>query len=103
MATDKPRFTITIDEATLERVTDYKKRRNIATQSKAIASLVQMALADLEAEGVLPKRKIAPPLSDEAIEVAHAYDLADEKSRGLVRYTLAEYMPAKKKDAASAG
>lgn len=103
MATDKPRFTITIDEVTLERVTDYKKKRNISTQSKAIASLVKMALADLEAEGVLPKRKIAPSLSDEAIEVAEAYDLADEKSRGLVRYTLAEYITAQNQDAASAG
>lgn len=98
MATDKPRFTITIDEETLERVSDYKKRRNISTQSKAIASLVQMALTDLEAEGVLPKRKIASSLSDEAIEVAYAYDRADEKSKGLVRYTLDEYMPAKKQN-----
>lgn len=44
MATDKPRFTITMDTQTLDRVDDYRYSHRINTQSKAILELVQEGL-----------------------------------------------------------
>jgi transcriptional regulator with XRE-family HTH domain len=42
-------------------------------------------------------------VSAEALDIARAYDRADEKSRELVELALREYLPAKKQDTASAG
>lgn len=39
-------------------------------------------------------------ISDEAMRIARAYDRADEKSQGLVRYALAEYIETAKGEAA---
>ena len=44
MATDKPRFTITMDTQSLDRVDDYRYSHRINTQSKAILELVQEGL-----------------------------------------------------------
>ena len=84
MATDKPRFTITIDNETLDRVSEYKRKQRISTQSKAIVSLVQSALTDLEAEGRLPKIKTAPSISDEAMGIAKRYDALDSHGKEMV-------------------
>lgn len=46
MATDKPRFSLTLDEATLSKVLAYQKQHGLATKSKAIQSLVQSGLED---------------------------------------------------------
>ena len=54
----------------------------------------------------LPQTSPGPsvPLpSPEAMRIARAYDRADEKSQGLVRYALAEYIePAKEEEAQTA-
>lgn len=85
MSTDKPRFSITIDDDTLERVYDYKRKNKISTQSKAIASLVESALSDLEEEGVLQKNKKAPLYSSEALQLARDYDRLDSRGQKLLR------------------
>lgn len=50
MATDKPRFSISMDEKTFEKVIAYKEEKGIATQSKAIISIMELGLRDLEKE-----------------------------------------------------
>lgn len=50
MATDKPRFTITMDTQTLDRVDDYRYSHRINTQSKAILELVQEGLKRVGAD-----------------------------------------------------
>lgn len=46
MATEKPRFTITLDEELYKDVLDYKENNAISTQSKAIQRLVRLAVED---------------------------------------------------------
>lgn len=50
MATDKPRFSISMDEKTFEKVLAYKKEKGIATQSKAIIKIMEIGLSKLERE-----------------------------------------------------
>lgn len=51
MATEKPRFTITMDEDLLGAVDDYKFENRIKNQSKAIVQLVRVALEELDRKG----------------------------------------------------
>ena len=50
MATDKPRFTITLDEDTFAEVMAYKARNKLSTQSKAVQRLVALGLDSLSGE-----------------------------------------------------
>ena len=50
MATEKPRFSVTIDEETLDQVDEYKYKNKISTQSKAIVQLVRMGLQEMGIE-----------------------------------------------------
>lgn len=65
MATDKPRFTITLDEDTLEQVIDYKDQNKLSTQSKAIQKLIKMGIERTNEKktpgGILPPEIIPVP------------------------------------------
>jgi SOS-response transcriptional repressor LexA len=50
MATDKPRFTITLDEDTFAEVMAYKAKNKLSTQSKAVQRLVALGLESLSGE-----------------------------------------------------
>ncbi|MBQ1351011.1 MAG: hypothetical protein IIY61_10165 [Ruminococcus sp.] len=50
MATDKPRFTITLDEDTFAEVMAYKEKNKLSTQSKAVQRLVALGLDSLSVE-----------------------------------------------------
>ena len=53
MSTSKPRFTITLDSATLNQVLAYKEDNRLSTQSKAIQRLIEI--------GIEETKKAAPP------------------------------------------
>ena len=82
MATDKPRFTITVDPETLERVNDYKEAEGLATQSKAILRLVKLGLARLADGDRLSN------VQGEAARAAQDYDRLDRYGRAAVRGVL---------------
>ena len=46
MATDKPRFSLTLDEETMNKVLDYQERHGLSTKSRAIQALVESGLQD---------------------------------------------------------
>lgn len=48
MATEKPRFTITMEESLLDAVDDFKFENRIKNQSKAIVELVKLGLEELK-------------------------------------------------------
>lgn len=50
MATDKPRFTITLDDDTYAEVMAYKAKNKLSTQSKAVQRLVALGLDSLSGE-----------------------------------------------------
>lgn len=86
MATDRPRFSISLDDETFERVERYQESKQFSTRSKAVEALIWEGL---EAFGVQsePKEK-APPISDEALRVAIEYDSAGDTDREIVRLAL---------------
>lgn len=50
MGTEKPRFTITMDEELLQDIDDYKFEHRIKNQSKAIVQLARIGLEQIKAE-----------------------------------------------------
>ena len=50
MATDKPRFTITLPDEVYEEVSEYKEENGYKTQSKAIQQLIKLGLQDVGEE-----------------------------------------------------
>ena len=72
MPTEKPRVTFTVSKETLSKIDDYRFSSKAKNQSQAILSLLERALDDFA-----PKNEKAPSVSDEAMEVAAAYDGAD--------------------------
>ena len=79
MATDKPRFTISVDGETLEKVNAYKEAAGLATQSKAILSLVKLGLARLEDGDTLSSAR------GEAARAAQDFGKLDRFGREAVR------------------
>lgn len=61
MATDLPRFTITLPEEMYNRVTQYKEEQKISTQSKAIQKLIAVGLESVASKEAKPEPlKIEP-------------------------------------------
>ena len=82
MATEKPRFTITMDESLLSEVDNFKFEHRIKNQSKAIVELVRMgmdALAAQDAEKVANIKKAseaelpAPKPPSPVVPMPHPY------------------------------
>lgn len=50
MATDKPRFSITVDDELLKEIEDYRFGNRIASRADAISRLIRLGLEALEKE-----------------------------------------------------
>lgn len=83
MPTEKPRVTFTVSKETLSKIDDYRFSSKAKNQSQAIISLLERALDDFA-----PENEKAPSVSDEAMEVAEAYDGADSGTQRSVRKLL---------------
>ncbi len=83
MATDRPRFSISLDDETLERVERFRFEQQLSTRSKAIERLVWGGLASSGAG-----QESAPPLSGEALEIAAAFEAANSTSKEIARLAL---------------
>ena len=101
MATDKPRFTITLSDELYDDVTRYKDSRNISTQSKAIQNLVAAAIKALAEETVADKGP-EPQTSDETA-IVQGYRALDRHGKNLVRLVIdAEADRIREQEAAAA-
>ena len=99
MATDKPRFSVTFDDDVFSRIEEYRCRNGISTRSKAVAQLVEIAIASVVSD--IAPTKNAPSVSDEAMRIAQAYDAADTEAREMAGFALRKYIPEETKVAAS--
>lgn len=86
MATEKPRFTITMDESLLSEVDNFKFEHRIKNQSKAIVELVRLgmdslAAQDTEVAEALKKASEVENLTPEAKHNAHIKMFADVLSK----------------------
>lgn len=86
MATDKPRFTITLPDALYDEVTRYKDAQNISTQSKAIQTLVAAAIKAIGEKG--PSRPEASLQSSEEDAILQSFRALDGHGKKLVRLIL---------------
>ena len=50
MATEKPRFSITVDEKLLQEIEDYRFGNRISMRSEAIVQLIKIGLETLQKE-----------------------------------------------------
>ncbi|WP_293009566.1 MULTISPECIES: S24 family peptidase [unclassified Oscillibacter] len=82
MATEKPRFSVTLEDTLLRRVDDYQFSYRFPTRSKAVVDLVRRGLAELENE---TESKSASPYSGEAQKLAKDYDSLDNWGKQAVR------------------
>lgn len=82
MATEKPRFSITMDSEMLHQVEDYQFKNRFKSQSKAIIDLVRCGLAELNEED---GNKKTPLYSSEAMRLAGEYDTLDIHGKQTVR------------------
>lgn len=85
MATDKPRFSVTMEPQMLEKVEDFQHENRMKSQSKAITELVRLGLAELENS---LKTEKAPSEMDEADEIARLYRMLDSHGKGAVKAIL---------------
>ena len=83
MATDKPRFTITLDNNMLEQVLEYKSQNRISTQSKAIQKLIELGMA-----GLSPKPSPAS-LSPDEMQLLSDYRGLTPPGKEYIRQTMA--------------
>ena len=90
LATDKPRFTITLDPAVLEEVNRFRARQGHRTQSGAIQALILSGVARIREEGLLPETKSAPSLPEEALKAAKDFADLDRAGQRAVRVVLAD-------------
>ena len=96
MATDRPRFTISLDDETFDRVEQYRIDNRYSTRSKAVEALIRDGLYKLLSISAESTEK-APSLTDEALRVAAAYDRADARAKQVVDLTLEPFMGKKSK------
>ena len=82
MATDKPRFSITLDESLLKRVDSYQIKHSFSTKSRAIQSLLEIGLNDMVNSGELKKE--TPSISEEDQDLINAVHQLDIRDRGRV-------------------
>ena len=85
MATDKPRFSLTLDSDTFDKLVSYKERHGFSTKSRAIQALVLAGLDDFEktAEPVT-KEKAPSILQDGDSEMLGLYHKLDNRDQGRV-------------------
>lgn len=82
MATEKPRFSVTLEDSMLQQVDDYQFSNRFATRSKAVVDLVRKGLAELESRA---ENESASPYSGEALKLAKDYDRLDNWGKQAVR------------------
>lgn len=85
MATDKPRFTITLDPDMLASVLKYKEKNRLSTQSKAIQQLIELGIHDTQEGSGLVTLALKP---DEQTLVEDYRELSKE-GREYIRQTMA--------------
>ena len=85
MATDKPRFSITLDPEMLNDVLKYKESNRLSTQSKAIQCLIEIGIRDAQQNVSSP----APALSPDEEQLVDDYRSLNKDGREYIRQTMA--------------
>lgn len=70
MATDRPRYTVSVDDELFQKIEDFRFEKRFQTRSEATVELIRLGLKALEKESKAQKRrqkKIVPNDDSEKI------------------------------------
>lgn len=84
MATDKPRFSLTLDPDMLAKVLDYKERNHLSTQNKAVQQLIALGIQDTQEGSGL----VAFTLKPDEQALVEDYRLLNKEGRDYIRQTM---------------
>ena len=89
MATDKPRFSITVDEELFQTINDYQHRHKLSTQTKAVVALLEKGVESLRqpSESTPTVSKGGKPafiLNEEECKLVSKYRLLSPCGRDMV-------------------
>ena len=94
MATDKPRFSVTMSEDMYEKINKYQHENRLSTQTKAISKILEIGLESLQnklAQNTTSDIETAlPELSDEAKKIAKDYEGLDRHGRNMTKIVITE-------------
>lgn len=105
MATDKPRFTITVDPSMREQIENYQHKNRMKNQNQAVVALIEKGMGSIMAEFEATKKAPAPEGAEdeekvqmvvqgltrllvEAGWIAPDADLTDAQFRTLASYVI---------------
>lgn len=88
MATDKPRFTITLPDDVFDQVAQYKVENKISTQSKAIQRLIGIGLESVKAPEPVQQAPSVGGLEAEDVQVARDFHALDAPGKKVVRLVI---------------
>lgn len=83
MATDKPRFSISVDEEMRRFIIDYQHRNKLSTQTKAVIALIEKGIDAIKRNDTTPVTNNAPSNKDEAL-LGSFHQLNDEGQERLL-------------------
>lgn len=84
MATDKQRFSITVDDDLYKKIDDFRFERRIKSQSKAVNELMEMGFDALMGNEV----SIKPSFSSFEISIIERYNALDDHGREIIDFLL---------------
>ena len=85
LATDKPRFSLTLDPDMMAKVLDYKEKNHLSTQSKAVQQLIALGIQETQEGTSLVTLALKP---DEQALVEDYREL-NKEGREYIRQTMA--------------
>ena len=85
MATDKPRFSLTLDPDMLAKVLDYKEKNHLSTQNKAVQQLIALGIQETQEGSVLDTFTLKPDEQSLVVD----YRLLNKEGRDYIRQTMA--------------
>ena len=81
--TEKPRFSVTLDDDLFEKLETYRYKNRFSTRSKAAAHLISVALDAIERENSSPDEQ--PKLSEEEILLIRGFqEMGGESQRYIL-------------------
>lgn len=80
MATNKNRFSITVDDELYKKIEDFQFERRIKSQSKAVNELMLIGLSALMDNDI----KIGPDLNDYDMQLISSYNALDKDGKAFV-------------------
>ena len=95
MPTDKPRFTITVDEDLLARIEDFKFSNRYSNQTKAVIALIDSGLKALALNDEKSPTKVVTSVEDCMQAIKECKDLDDHGKTTVLSVLDIEYKHAK--------